>query len=387
MNAMSSGHEPSRSPATPGAARGPVTERGHSTRAEKSVAPPLPRRDPSHPSTLEGIRIHRTHLLVPGDFTLPPRCIKTGEPVSSPPRIERVRDMTEMLFIAGPLLERTLEILRIRNRPKLHAAFYISEARIRRMARWRMFAWVMLVVSLIATVLANRAGWRDIDLLFFLPVMPACAFLAVRPKPLWIVGYSNGMFHVGGCGKAFLDTITEERFATGPAGEPPPPAIPRIRVQGKYVIVTCNAVLPPRCVKTNQPVSSPAVVKEIHWKSNAEALIGFASEAAHAAMHFVPRPKLRFEYFISARVRRRIRIQQALGGLGLLLFIPLAILVSAMRLPDEAIFLIIAWISVSVCLIFLSAPIGIVDFKNGEIWIKGCGKAFREQLKKEHPDP
>jgi len=150
--------------------------------------------------------------------------------------------------------------------------------------------------------------------------------------------------------------------------------------EDKLLIARPNTVLPPRCVKCNQPAELPMKKRNFRWHHPAYYLLVLVNILIYVIVAVVVQKQAKVTVGL-CRFHRRRRFQTLLACWLAFLFGIVLIIASAIYHFD---FLIIPGvILIPVGLIFavlfsrLLTPVGI---DKSQVRLKGCGKAFLESL-------
>ena len=156
-----------------------------------------------------------------------------------------------------------------------------------------------------------------------------------------------------------------------------------IRVDGRYLVVRSGAVLPARCIKTNELVEQAAVNKTFYWVNPAWLLLILASPLALLVVYLVVRKECHITFSMSRSERRKVWTRTTAS----LLVFGAAVAATIVGVAEAEVGLAVAGI---VCLfpglvmaIVFANPIGVAKAKNDEFWIKGCGRDFLDSIRAE----
>lgn len=158
-----------------------------------------------------------------------------------------------------------------------------------------------------------------------------------------------------------------------------------IRVEGKHVVVRSGASLPPRCIKTNQPVDAKPRKAKLYYLNPlwllllVPLLFLWVIPALIVALILQKRGEM--QYYVHPEVHWKYTLRQWLGVLVLLL--SLGGYVAAVYYESW----LIAGVSF-VVMIFSFVIIAMYKYKpaarkhnNDQFWIKGCCTEFVEELR------
>lgn len=146
------------------------------------------------------------------------------------------------------------------------------------------------------------------------------------------------------------------------------PKWPVIAVDGSRLVVASGAVLPRRCIKTNQPTTEH---DSIH------TTLQYPGRTFQLTL--VP-PECEITWFASPTVRWRSRFQKPLGGL-LILLTFLVVFTDELqaRVPVLPAAFLIAICGLTLFLVG-DQKLKIVDYKHDRFWIEGCSREFLRAL-------
>jgi hypothetical protein len=153
------------------------------------------------------------------------------------------------------------------------------------------------------------------------------------------------------------------------------------RVEGKQLVVRSGAVLPQRCVKTNQKITEEDLRrKTFEWCSPWVALSFLVSGCIMIVLYFVFRRQCSITFGMHSSVRKRYRnwlLFKVLATVALFASLPfVAATDSGGLIATVLILFIFAFIT---CFIG-NSPLSIAKHREGEFWIKGCCPEFLSQI-------
>lgn len=154
-----------------------------------------------------------------------------------------------------------------------------------------------------------------------------------------------------------------------------------ICVEGKYLVVCSGAVLPQRCVKTNQKITEQDMRhKTFEWCSPWVALSFLISGCIMIVLYFVFRRKCSLTFGIHPSVRKKYRnrlIFKVLATVALLVSLPF---VAATDSGGLIAAVLILFIFAFIASFIGNSPLSIAKHREGEFWIKGCCQEFLHQI-------
>jgi len=154
-----------------------------------------------------------------------------------------------------------------------------------------------------------------------------------------------------------------------------------VRVEGKYLVVTSPAVLPPFCVKTSAAVQQQDIrQRRLSWCSPIVGLLILLSGLLLILVYFIARKHCTITFGLSPSVRKKYRNRR--------IFKFTAVIVLFLALPFTASIDNTAVI-VTVFLLFLgsvislfigNSPLVITKYRKREFWIAGCSREFLSHI-------
>ena len=154
-----------------------------------------------------------------------------------------------------------------------------------------------------------------------------------------------------------------------------------LRVEGKQLVVRSGAVLPPVCVKTNEPIAREDYLqKRFTWCSPAIGLLILISGFLLVLVYFIARKKCSLTFGLTPAVRRKYRNRKIIKIVAaIVLFFALPVAAGA----DSGLLLLIVFLlflTAVFSLFFGNSPLAVTKQRNGEFWISGCSKEFLARL-------
>jgi hypothetical protein len=151
----------------------------------------------------------------------------------------------------------------------------------------------------------------------------------------------------------------------------------RMRIEGKYLVVRSGTVFPARCIKTNAPVNESPINKTLSWVKPIWLLLILASGFRFFIFHPRVSKECHITYFMSRSERLKVWIRTVVSLL--IIGVPVATLFT--DAPVTQVTLIVTAVVSLVMVMAFARPIGVAKAKDGEFWIKGCGKAFLASIR------
>ena len=154
------------------------------------------------------------------------------------------------------------------------------------------------------------------------------------------------------------------------------------RVDGDYLVVASGTVLPPVCVKTNQPVSQRDLVrKQFDWCSPWVALLLLVNLLVLLIVYFIVRKKCSLTFGLAPRIRRGYRTRM-LVKIAIVIALLFAIPLSAALDSSVAIAISVVLFLVGVVSLFIgNSPLRVAKHREGMFWIKGFSPEYLASFK------
>jgi hypothetical protein len=149
-----------------------------------------------------------------------------------------------------------------------------------------------------------------------------------------------------------------------------------MRVDGKSLVVKSPAELPPRCIKTNEPVDAQAITKTIHYAPPWVYVLFLIHILIGLLVYVLVRKACRITYYMTEDQRSKYWYRGLatwlilLGGFAMIFVAlarqsPMLGVLSGLLILGGLVYAAIATNSVS-----------IAKHRDGEFWIRGCGPDF-----------
>ncbi|GEM_PF-1095188 len=168
-------------------------------------------------------------------------------------------------------------------------------------------------------------------------------------------------------------------------------------VDGKYLVVSASTVLPPICVKTNQPVSQTDMIRgTFYWCSPWVAILVLGGPLVIPAI-FLLKKRVSITYGLVPELRREWRVWRiakisiaiafatpTLALAGMLVILPLAPLATSVEsILTIGVLIIVAFVVSLPALFIGNPPLTVVKHRRGLFWVKGCSAAYLARLEAE----
>ncbi len=156
----------------------------------------------------------------------------------------------------------------------------------------------------------------------------------------------------------------------------------QIRVEGRALVVPTDTVLPPVCVRTNQPVSQADMVrKEFYWCPPWVAFLILLSGCLLVLVYFLVRKRFSITYGLSPDLQKSYRKWAIVKWLIVIaLFLALPVTASM----DVVVMVVLVLFLVAIVSLFIgNAPLSVVNHRRGLFWVKGCSKEFLARIEVE----
>jgi hypothetical protein len=170
---------------------------------------------------------------------------------------------------------------------------------------------------------------------------------------------------------------------------PPGPAsglsLNGVWVDGKALVVPPGAVLPRRCVKTNEPISEKDMAaKTFTWCPRWVIIVFLFSRLLGFIVYFIARHTFKVTYGIHPDVRRKRRNRMLISGLVCVTCIALIPVTAMLDQPEIPVALCFGGVIVSsVILMLLAGQLSVKTHKKGAYWIVGCSPEFLLSIPQE----
>ena len=150
-----------------------------------------------------------------------------------------------------------------------------------------------------------------------------------------------------------------------------------VRVEGKRLVVTSGAVLPPFCVKTNTAVQQQDIrQRHLSWCPPILGLLFLLSGLLLILIYFIVRKRCLITFGVSPAMRKKTRNRRIVRIIAtIVLFIALPYTAT---IDNPAVTIaVVALLLVAVVSVFIgNSPLAITKHRKGEFWISGCSKEF-----------
>jgi hypothetical protein len=153
-----------------------------------------------------------------------------------------------------------------------------------------------------------------------------------------------------------------------------------VRVEGKFLVIRDDTVLPNRCVKTNEEVDAKPVKKTLYWSHPALALLILVNFLVFLIVALIVRKKCQVTYYLSEDQKSRRRIKIASASFISLLALVVGIVLA---MDDQWIGLIVGLIVclfAIICAAVFASTMRIAKVKGREFWISGATPVFLQSL-------
>ena len=160
-----------------------------------------------------------------------------------------------------------------------------------------------------------------------------------------------------------------------------PLSMTEVRVEGKFLVVTSDAVLPPFCVKTNRPVQPEDFQqRQLSWCPPIVALLILLSGLLLILVYIVVRKHCRIKFGLSPETRKKYRnwrIYKIIAVIALFFAFPFSA-----TLDNSAVIgaVGVGFLAAVLSLFIGNSPLAIARHRKGEFWISGCSMEFLAQV-------
>lgn len=156
---------------------------------------------------------------------------------------------------------------------------------------------------------------------------------------------------------------------------------PSIRVDGRSLVVPTATILPPVCIKTNQPVSEADMVRRtFYWCSPWVALLILLSGCLVILAYFLVRKRFTITYGLAPDLRQRYRKWLIIKSLAATGFFVALLMAAGVDSPLAALVFLVLFVAAIVSLFIGNAPLSVVNHRRGMFWVKGCSNEYLAQL-------
>ena len=157
---------------------------------------------------------------------------------------------------------------------------------------------------------------------------------------------------------------------------------PRLRVVGDMLVVRSGDILPPFCVKTNEPVPPSAMIKRRFTYCSPLVFLGFlGGPLIFLIVAVLMQRHCQLTYGLAPTLFYRWRKRWFIKLFAALLFgasIPFAVAIESQALIITSIALTVLAVIV---FLFDGAYISVKKFQFEEFWIKGCSHEYLERMR------
>ncbi len=155
------------------------------------------------------------------------------------------------------------------------------------------------------------------------------------------------------------------------------------RVEGKYLVVRGDTILPARCINTNEVVDTKQIDKTLYWSHPALLLLILVNLLVFLIVVLVVRKKCKVTYFLSQsqKDRRRVKIASALL-ISLTALVGSVVLAMNEQLAFFLLGLVVFFVGL-ICAAIFSSTIRIAKMKDRDFWISGLCPEFLQSLTDE----
>ena len=148
-------------------------------------------------------------------------------------------------------------------------------------------------------------------------------------------------------------------------------------VDGECLVVASGTVLPPLCVKTNEPVSKDDLIrKRFDWCSPWIAFSIALGAPILILVYFIARKKCSLTFGLHPHLRRKYRrrmVFKVVATIALFFAIPFSATFDAIAV---LIIVMVLFLVALVSLFFGNSPLSVVKYRKGAFWVKGFSREF-----------
>jgi len=154
---------------------------------------------------------------------------------------------------------------------------------------------------------------------------------------------------------------------------------PTLRAEGNYLVVSSDARLPPRCIKTNQPVTDDdAVRRNLYWCSPWVVPLILVSGCIMILVYFLVRKKITLTFGLHPDQRRRYRRRMIVTVL--VLVGSVAVMPMASESGPMLITVLVNFCAAVAYLLLGTSPVSVGKYRDGLFWISGCCREFLDEI-------
>jgi hypothetical protein len=155
-------------------------------------------------------------------------------------------------------------------------------------------------------------------------------------------------------------------------------------VDGDTLVIPSGCVMPPRCIKTNQPVSESDMVQgKVYWLSPWFLLLFIISGLLLVFAYFFARRKCKITYGLDPAIRKKLKTRTRIKAAAAILFLVALIVTSgSASLPAAVPTTCFILFLVAVIALFLgNSPLYVTRYREGVFWVRGCSPDYLASLR------
>lgn len=155
----------------------------------------------------------------------------------------------------------------------------------------------------------------------------------------------------------------------------------KLRVEGKCLVVTSGAVLPPFCVKTNTAVQQQDFQqRRLSWCPPIVGLLILLSGPLLILVYFIVRTQCAITFGLTPAIRKKYRNRRNFKIIAVIVLFFALPFTAAIDSTAVIITVSILFLVAAISLIVGNSPLAITKHRKGEFWISGCSKEFLSHI-------
>ena len=155
-------------------------------------------------------------------------------------------------------------------------------------------------------------------------------------------------------------------------------------VDGDALVVYSQTVLPPICVRTNQPVSEKDMIRGRYtWCPPWVVVFVFLGGLPLILVYFLARKHCILTYGLHPSQRKRYRKRMLIKiALAIVLFLMIPILSATNSVPVIVV-AVLLFLAAIVSMFVGNSPLRVVRYRGKQFWIKGCSEDYMARISLE----
>ena len=153
------------------------------------------------------------------------------------------------------------------------------------------------------------------------------------------------------------------------------------RVDGNYLVITSGTVLPPYCIKTNEPVDVEDIQKqELTWCPPIVGLLILLSGLVLIFVYFLVRQNCLIGFGLSPDIARKYKARRKINKIAVFFLFFVLLFSGATDSMPVMLTTLGLFIGGVVWLFVGHRALAIAKYRQGEYWVTGCSKEFLARL-------